>query len=112
MTGMGDRPTKDIAGVRHDMARKFFELGFHEDAIEEARRVIALDPRRGAAHFDLSVFLLVKGDAVAADSAYAESVSRFGPNLEAGDQLRSLIRQGARVQEATRMLKRYFGSDL
>ena len=103
------RPPDYRAAVRHDMARRYLETGFHDEAVAEIREVLRLNPDLREARYDLGIFYLVQGDVGRADSAYAEAVRLYGPDSRAADLLRQLIRQGVRHEEAARFLVKYFG---
>ena len=105
------KPPDYRAAVRHDMARRYLETGFHDEAVAEIREVLRLNPDLQEARYDLGIFYLIQGDIRRADSAYAEAVRLYGPNSRAADLLRQLVRQGVRREEAERLLVTYFGAE-
>jgi hypothetical protein len=94
--------------IRHHMADQFFKLGFYDDALREARAVLAMNPNHRAASFDLALFYLAQGEMDRAHSVYRAAVGKFGLDEEAVDRLKVFGQQKVRPEGVQAILKQVF----
>jgi 4-amino-4-deoxy-L-arabinose transferase-like glycosyltransferase len=67
-----------IGAVHYDVARRYFDAGYYEDALGELAQALVTTPGNRNARFAVGACHLAAGDSAAADSAYADAVRRHG----------------------------------
>ncbi|MDP6778367.1 MAG: glycosyltransferase family 39 protein, partial [Candidatus Latescibacteria bacterium] len=102
-------PSARRGAVCHNIALNYSARDRRREAVRWAREALKHDPASRSALFDLGAFLLALGDETAADSAYAAAVRRHGPDEQAAERLREMVRRGDVGEPGRQILVAHFG---
>ncbi len=102
------QPDSTRAAVHQGISRAYFEAGYYDQSVREARRAILLHGSLKEAHFELGVFLLAAGETRAADSVFVSATGRFGKSSQARRLLEQIAQNGIVPEAARRAVQTHF----
>jgi len=97
------------AGMREDLAFRFFRAGLYRDMLKVAQEALTLTDNLPAATFEQAVAHFLLGEMDRGYTLFDAAVERFGAHEKGERLLDALVKLDAHKQVARRLMQRYYG---
>lgn len=97
------------AGMREDLAFRFFRVGLYRDMLNAAEEALALTDNLPVATFERAVAHLLLGEKDLGYTHFGVAVERFGAHEKGKRLLDAMAKMDAHTQVARRLMKQYYG---
>ena len=104
-----EEPVAFQAGMREDLAYRFFEVGLYQEMLGTAQEALALEPNLPAAAFEVACAHLTLGNNTQGVAKFEQAVGQFGAHPKGKTLLSLLLARQIAPEIVTQLQTRYYG---